>query len=445
MYAELIDRKADFLLPLTFDKPQADVFWQNAGFNLQHERFECDMDDGTYSLVSHDSPNEELSSDDNMPNVSIVTGLVAVRLAGNMGTRLFFHDERAYLHQLEYMNNEKWKYVGVVSPDNHVQGPAVGVGVVNASAQMWAVEARSYSNLEIAGTFLGDPWSLCEFSTLRPHQFLTFSLTTPTATVPRPLSNSDTTSTSTQNFIVNTTQAILVGLEAWPTQVANLGMAVDRDESKYIFYIGSNKALYYVTSEVGKNLGMWSTYYSLDTKYWPLADDEAADFAVASDPASYEIRLYYVSGGSMVEVSRIGKDNWANAAALPTRVTTVSKTPLNSNIVLLPHQSGRSLRRAQQIQHKQGRVVTQHHRLLNQPTYSHPRPYPPQNLPMRHPETHQPPPSPAAPRYRLRRTEASPPPKRRVSVSCRCGRTACLWNWLWFSLCSPTHAAGIDG
>lgn len=97
-----------------------------------------------------------------------------------------------------------------------------------------------------------------------------------------------------------------------------------------MFYIASDKSLYYATSVEYVNLGSWIVYDSLSTDYWPLADDEAADFGIASDPSTYDIRLYYISGGSMTEVPRTGKDTWTRAAALPTKAsTTVSKTVWN--------------------------------------------------------------------------------------------------------------------
>lgn len=143
---------------------------------------------------------------------------------------------------------------------------------------------------------------------------------------PRSLTNSDTSSTSTQNFTVNTTETIFATLEAWNSGITNLALAIDQDESKYIFYLGSDKGLRYISSVKDTNLGDWSIYNSLDTKYWPLADEEDGEFAVASDPSSYAIRIYYMSGGSMTEVSRTGQDTWAEAAALPTKATnTVSK------------------------------------------------------------------------------------------------------------------------
>lgn len=121
----------------------------------------------------------------------------------------------------------------------------------------------------------------------------------------------------------------MAGLQAWSSDISSLGLAIDKDESKYIYYIGKDKVLHYVTSQDGLNLagGSWSVEDSLDTKYWPLADDADGEIAVASDPSTYDIRIYYMSGGAMTEVSRTGKDTWAEAQALPTRATaTVSRT-----------------------------------------------------------------------------------------------------------------------
>lgn len=141
-------------------RAQADVFWQNSGFGLEHERFKCDMTSGKYTLVSHESPDGEASGD--MPDVSIFTGLAAVRLAEEAGTRLFFHDSSAALAQLEYTASGSWKYIGKVNPDGHLQGPSVGAAVINGTAEMFAVQARSDSNLGIASTFSGNPWNIGE-------------------------------------------------------------------------------------------------------------------------------------------------------------------------------------------------------------------------------------------------------------------------------------------
>lgn len=119
---------------------------------------------------------------------------------------------------------------------------------------------------------------------------------------------------------------MLAGLEYWDSGISSLGLAIDQDESKYIYYIGSDKALHYVTAQDDLNSGSWSVEDSLDTKYWPLADDADGDFAVASDPSSYDIRIYYMSGGSMTEVSRTEKNTWEEAQALPTKASTTVST-----------------------------------------------------------------------------------------------------------------------
>ncbi|ROV97980.1 hypothetical protein VMCG_07067 [Cytospora schulzeri] len=240
-----------------------------------------------------------------MPDVSVFTGLAAVRLSSSDGTRLFFHDSDAALHQLEY-KSDGWDYIGQVNPDGHLQGPSLGAAVVRGT-NMYTVEPRSDNNIEIANTNNGKTWDI--------------------ETTPQPLSNSDTTSTSTQNFTTDSSVTVLAGLQAWSSGISSIGLAIDQDESKYIYYIGSDKALHYVTSQDGLNLGSWSVEDSIDTKYWPVADDTDGEFAVASDPSSYDIRIYYMSGGTMTEVSRTGKDTWAEAKALPTKATaTVSRT-----------------------------------------------------------------------------------------------------------------------
>ncbi|KUI54461.1 hypothetical protein VP1G_01842 [Cytospora mali] len=289
----------------------ADVFWQNTAFDLEHERFKCNMNNGTYTLVSHESPNNDLSDNSDMPKISVFTGLAAVRLSSSDGTRLFFHDSDAALHQLEYTLSNTWNYIGQVNPDGHLQGPSLGAAAVDGSTNMYTVEPRSDNNIEIAKTTNGETWDI--------------------ETTPQPLSNDNTTSTSTQNFTIDSSVTVLADLQAWGPSISSLGFAIDKDESKYIYYIGSDKTLHYVTSQDGLNLGSWSVEDSLDIRYWPLADNADGEFAVASDPSSYDIRIYYMSGGGMIEVSRTGEDTWAEAQALPIKATATASVKLSSS------------------------------------------------------------------------------------------------------------------
>lgn len=80
--------------------------------------------------------------------------------------------------------------------------------------------------------------------------------------------------------------------------------------------------MYNVSKIEDVNLGAWSTQFTYDDEdYWPLADSAASDFALASDPGSYETRIYYKSGGEMQELRRTGQASWAKAAALPEKST----------------------------------------------------------------------------------------------------------------------------
>lgn len=118
------------------------------------------MDDGTYSLVSHESPDSELSSDSEMPDVNIYTGLAAVRLDSNTETRLFFHDSDSGLHQIGYASSSGWKYIGKVNPDGHLQGPSVAAAVIDGTKDMYTVLPRSDDNLDIASTTDGSSWNI---------------------------------------------------------------------------------------------------------------------------------------------------------------------------------------------------------------------------------------------------------------------------------------------
>lgn len=118
------------------------------------------MSDGTYSLVSHESPDDALSDNSDMPDVSVITCLAAVRLSSTDGTRLFFHDSGGALHQLELTSSDGWKYIGQVNPDGHLQGPSVGAAVVDGTTKFYTVEPRSNNNVEIASTSNGDSWDI---------------------------------------------------------------------------------------------------------------------------------------------------------------------------------------------------------------------------------------------------------------------------------------------
>lgn len=128
------------------------------------------MDDGTYSLISHESPDAELSGDSDMPDVSIYTGFAAVRLDSNNETRLFFHDSDAGLHQLGYSYSSGWDYIGEVNPDGHLQGPSVGAAVIDGTEDMYTVLPRSDANLDISSTSDGSTWNLGKFHSKRMSQ-----------------------------------------------------------------------------------------------------------------------------------------------------------------------------------------------------------------------------------------------------------------------------------
>lgn len=156
------------------------------------------------------------------------------------------------------------------------------------------------------------------------------------------------TNESTQTFAIDTSSKPLIGLFAWDGTAKAIGMAVDADQTRYIFYIGTDRALYYVTSSSGVNGGSWSVQETKSTLYWPLADEDSSDFAIASNPETYDIRIYYKSGGSLVQVSQTSKGGWEEAVHVPAKNTatvspnTQKDTPEEHPPFPRLHQSNRS-------------------------------------------------------------------------------------------------------
>lgn len=114
-------------------------------------------------------------------------------------------------------------------------------------------------------------------------------------------------------FALNTTVTPNFTLPAWDGSPGALGVAVNKNNTRSVFYIGTDRALYQ-TANINWE---WRLYTRLNETYWPAADNPKAPLAVASNYGSSGLRVYYVVGGKVVEVSG---DNgvWTPATALPS-------------------------------------------------------------------------------------------------------------------------------
>lgn len=90
-----------------------------------------------------------------------------------------------------------------------------------------------------------------------------------------------------------------------------------------LFYVGTDSALHQVI-QTGNH--EWRLGDLQNATYWPAADSASAQLAVASDIQNSHLRVYYQSGGKIVELN--GDNNaWTTAAAaLPNANSTASKS-----------------------------------------------------------------------------------------------------------------------
>lgn len=142
--------------------------------------------------------------------------------------------------------------------------------------------------------------------------------------MPTPLKGQNVTNVSNlTSFPYDTSSPPPFGLAAWSGNPSAIGLAIDTDLTRHIFYVGTDRTFHSVASFAGVTESGWRPQPSQGVNVWPLADAAESDFAIASDLGTSTIRLYYESGGSMVE-ARYNDGNWEDAAVLLMRNTTAS-------------------------------------------------------------------------------------------------------------------------
>jgi hypothetical protein len=101
-------------------------------------------------------------------------------------------------------------------------------------------------------------------------------------------------------------------LPAWDGNPGAIGAAVDRNNTRSAFYIGTDNQLYQVASFGSA----WRLYSRPNATYWPKADDPKAPLAVACDYSKSILRIYYQSGGQIIEANG-DRSEWTPAVPLP--------------------------------------------------------------------------------------------------------------------------------
>lgn len=145
------------------------------------------------------------------------------------------------------------------------------------------------------------------------------------ATFPTPLRGASiTNATNLTTLPYDTTNPPPFTLKEYDGNPKALGIAIDTQLTRHIFYIGTDRAPHsYAAFVTGLTESGFRAQPDQTQEYWPLADEPSSDFAIASHLGTSAIRLYYLSGGQLVEAKYRG-GNWDPASRLEIANTTAT-------------------------------------------------------------------------------------------------------------------------
>lgn len=92
-----------------------------------------------------------------------------------------------------------------------------------------------------------------------------------------------------------------------------MGISLDSDSARNLWYIGNDKRLYSVTSD--EKAGTWALVGNESSAFWPLADESNAALAVAYETRGSKVRIYYMVNGQLSEIKHEG--TWRAWSTIP--------------------------------------------------------------------------------------------------------------------------------
>jgi hypothetical protein len=234
------------------------------------------------------------------PSVANDTGLAAVLLGATTGYRVYYHDVNRTLREIGYTQDTGWRDKGYISRDPNL-GTAIAATFFNKNNITVAV-ARDDANVEVSRYNSDASWHVTAFPQPLAVPANATAVTNATNATAYAYDNS-TGAAAMANF----------SMPAWDAAPGALGVAVDKANTRSLFYIGTDAALHQVA-----NINYaWQVFASQNTTAWPAADAAKAPLAVACNPQTSALRVYYTSGGQVVEANGDGS-SWVAAAVLPS-------------------------------------------------------------------------------------------------------------------------------
>ncbi|KAK4224256.1 hypothetical protein QBC38DRAFT_485838 [Podospora fimiseda] len=277
----------------------ASLFYQNNNDDIVNAVYKCNFETGTYEEIESDV----ISDRSGTPPPNAQTGLSVALLGQQEGYRVFYHDRARALHTLKFTQVENWSYGNPISTSTNRSGLALG-SMFSGVRNVTVVTPKDVANIETIRLNIDNAWHITTF--------------------PTPLRGSNVTNLSNLTSLpYDTSSPPPFSLQGWDGNPKAIGIAIDTVLTRHIFYIGTDKAVHsYAAFVTGLTESGFRAQPDQSNEYWPLADEPNSDFAIASHLGSSTIRLYYLSGGQLIE-AKYKNGNWDPASRLVVANTTV--------------------------------------------------------------------------------------------------------------------------
>lgn len=284
----------------------ASMFYLDETNSIRNAIFKCNPSTGLY--MDQDTAFWPVAAE-GAPKPHNNSGMTVFNRGDHLGYRLYYHDENMHLNELSYdPDEETWNYEGVINPDVPSNN-AIAATPGKDNGNFTVVTPRDDKNIQFMRWGLDKNWYI--------------------STTPHPLKgNFSTNSAPSSSVEIDYSAPYNYSLPFWNGQSKAIGISLDTAWTRYVYYIGSDKSLYRLTSQ---NY-VWYIWENQSTTYWPQADEANGELAVTSakiqDTGIAKTRIYYLVGGKLAEVALDGNDNdWKQWRAVPEWDPDSSKQP----------------------------------------------------------------------------------------------------------------------
>ncbi|CAJ2504480.1 Uu.00g118740.m01.CDS01 [Anthostomella pinea] len=273
------------------------MFYMDNNDDIVNSLLKCDWDTGRWQNTG------DYVISNGAPKVAPTSTVAATLLGSTDGYRVFYNDLSGVMHEIGYTSDsQKWGYYGVVSHDV-ASSQAISSVYSGSDGNITLVRPRDEKNIGVSRYYSDETWHLESF--------------------PEPLTktgNQSTNATSASDLKLDSI-VTSYSLPSWDGTATSIAAGIDNSLTRYVFYIGTDNKLYQVYNG---NSG-WLMSTRADDSSWPQADTAGGQLAIASDYTTQAIRLYYMSGGKVVEAAS-NNGQWAASTVLPSSNTTQAQT-----------------------------------------------------------------------------------------------------------------------